>query len=63
MSEFTDNQTCPSVGYQAASICVPVTIEPYAKAGATKTKCCSNAVVVSGAQPCAGIRNGTCSLP
>ena len=62
MSEFTDNQTCPSVGYQAASICVPVTIEPYAKAGATKTKCCGNAVVVSGAQPCAGIKNGTCSF-
>lgn len=29
-NELIDNQTCPAVGYQAASICVPVTIEPFA---------------------------------
>lgn len=61
-NEILDNQTCPSVGYQAASICVPVTIEPYAKAGSTKTKCCGNAIVTSGAQPCKGIKNGTCAF-
>ena len=49
MSELLDNQTCPTVGYQAATICVPITIEPYATAGTTKTKCCGNAIVVSGA--------------
>lgn len=60
--EIIENQTCPSVGYQAATICVPVTIEPFAKTGATKTKCCGNATVVSGTQPCKGIKNGTCSF-
>lgn len=62
MSELTENQTCPTVGYQAATVCVPVTIEPYATAGATKTKCCGNAIVVSGATPCGGVKNGTCSF-
>ena len=26
MSGLLDNQTCPTVGYQAATVCVPVTI-------------------------------------
>lgn len=61
-NELLENQTCPAVGYQAASICVPVTIEPFAKTGATKTKCCGNATVVSGNQVCNGVKNGTCSF-
>ena len=28
-NETTQNETCPTVGYQSASICVPVTITPY----------------------------------
>lgn len=62
MEEITENQTCPAVGYQAASICVPVTIEPFAKAGATKTKCCGNASVVPGRQVCGGVKNGACAF-
>ena len=34
MDGIMENQTCPTVGYQAASICVPVTVTPYANAGA-----------------------------
>lgn len=30
MDSITENQTCPTVGYQAASVCVPVTVTPYA---------------------------------
>ena len=26
-------QTCPAVGYQSASVCVPVTVTPFAQAG------------------------------
>ncbi len=26
-----EDQTCPAVGYQSASICVPVTVNPFAK--------------------------------
>lgn len=33
-----ENQTCPAVGYQAASVCVPVTVTPFAEAGKTVTK-------------------------
>lgn len=62
MDNILENQTCPGVGYQAATICVPVTVEPFAKAGATKTKCCGNAVVVPGRQVCAGVKNGTCAF-
>lgn len=42
MEVYSENQTCPAVGYQAATVCVPVTVEPFAKAGMTKTKCCGN---------------------
>lgn len=62
LNEEMENQTCPAVGYQAASICVPVTIEPYAKAGATRTKCCGTATVVSGRVACEGVKNGTCAF-
>lgn len=62
MDSFNENQTCPTVGYQAASVCVPVTVTPFANAGATVTKCCGAATVVPGRQICAGIKNGVCSF-
>lgn len=44
---FNDNQeqTCPSVAYQMSTVCVPVTVTPFARAGATVTKCCGATVV------------------
>lgn len=62
MEIISENQTCPTVGYQAANICVPVSIEPYAKAGATLTKCCGNPTVIPGRQICGGVKNGICSF-
>ncbi|MGI5894160.1 MAG: hypothetical protein ACOX6P_06150 [Candidatus Merdivicinus sp.] len=55
-----EDQTCPTVGYQSASICVPVTVTPFAKTGATFTKCCGAPVVVPGKLTCEGERNGAC---
>ncbi|MEG2002786.1 MAG: hypothetical protein RR107_06820, partial [Clostridia bacterium] len=52
----------PAVGYQSASICVPVTVTPFATTGATRTKCCGNPVVTSGKNTCGGIKNGACSF-
>ena len=52
MNALTDDQTCPAVGYQSASICVPVTVRPFAKTGTTFTKCCGTPIVVSGAEEC-----------
>lgn len=28
-------KTCPTIAYQMSSVCVPVTISPFAKAGVT----------------------------
>lgn len=55
-----ETQACPAVGYQSASICVPVTVTPFAQTGATVTKCCGNPVVTSGRDICGGVRNGAC---
>lgn len=57
---ITDEQTCPAVGYQSASICVPVTVNPFAKTGITVTKCCGAPVVMPGKVTCEGERNGSC---
>lgn len=60
--DLMENQTCPAVGYQSASICVPVTVTPFAKTGVTFTKCCGNPVVVSGRSTCGGVKNGVCTF-
>ncbi len=61
MSDFIDeNQTCPTVAYQLSSVCVPVTVTPFAKAGATVTKCCTKPTVTAGRYTCDGIKNGQC---
>lgn len=57
-----EDQTCPTVGYQSASICVPVTVTPFAKTGATFTKCCGNPIVTPGRNTCGGIKNGACAF-
>ena len=57
---LSDTQTCPAVGYQSVSVCVPVTVTPFAQAGATATKCCGNPVITPGRDICGGIKNGSC---
>ncbi len=56
----SESQTCPAVGYQSASICVPVTVTPFAQTGSTVTKCCGDPVVTPGQNTCSGVRNGSC---
>jgi hypothetical protein len=60
ISATNEAQTCPAVGYQSASICVPVTVTPFANAEATTTKCCGGPVVTLGKNTCGGTKNGTC---
>lgn len=55
-------ETCPATGYQTMSVCVPVTVTPFAETGATKTKCCGDSVITPGIDTCMGIKNGTCSF-
>lgn len=42
------DQTCPTTAYQLSSVCVPVTVSPFAKTGVTSTKCCGTSVVIPG---------------
>lgn len=55
-----ENQTCPTVAYQLSSVCVPVTVTPFAKAGLTVTRCCAKPVVTPGDNTCNGVPNGQC---
>ncbi|MEG0765181.1 MAG: hypothetical protein RR403_03970 [Pseudoflavonifractor sp.] len=56
------DQTCPAVGYQTASICVPVTVTPFAETGTTITKCCGAPFVAAGKNTCGGTKNGVCTF-
>lgn len=58
----TVEQTCPATGYQKASVCVPVSVAPFAQAGKTVTKCCGEPKVVDGEAVCPGKKNGICSF-
>lgn len=55
-----ETQTCTAKGFQRATICVPVTVKPFAIAGATKTTCCGKAVIRPGEDECEGVPNGEC---
>jgi hypothetical protein len=58
-----ENEPCPAVGYQSVSVCVPVSVKPFAKAGPTVTTCCGEPVVKQGSNnSCKGTKNGTCTL-
>ena len=52
-----ENQTYPTVAYQLSSVCVPVTVTPFAKAGQTVTKCCTKPTVIAGRYTCNGVKN------
>ncbi len=54
--------TCEAVGYQPASVCVPVTVTPFANPGTPITHCCGNPVIVPGIHVCPGTINGSCSF-
>lgn len=62
LSAENKSQTCPATEFQKVSVCVPVTIKPFAKAGVTETICCGNPVVKSGENKCNGSKNGTCTF-
>lgn len=55
-----EDKTCSSNVYQAASVCVPVTVTPFAVTGKTVTKCCGAPVVTAGDSTCEGTENGSC---
>lgn len=54
------NVTCEGVAFQRLSVCVPVTVTPFANRGPTTTFCCGNPMIRSGDHMCDGEQNGTC---
>jgi hypothetical protein len=44
----TDTPACTSTVFQSETVCVPVTVKPYAIPGTTKTTCCNKPVVSDG---------------
>ena len=47
-------ETCPATGYQMADVCVPVSVEPFAKAGKPVIYCYGEPTVCSGHHKCKG---------
>ncbi|NMC55921.1 MAG: hypothetical protein GYA50_01700 [Eubacteriaceae bacterium] len=48
VSAQADNEVSPAVGYQSATVCVPVTVTPYANVGSTATYGYGEAVITPG---------------
>lgn len=57
-----NNQTCPTVGSQSATVCLPVSISPYAVTGPATVKCRGSAVINNTCQECTGKVNGKCDF-
>ncbi|NCA68221.1 MAG: hypothetical protein EOM87_09195 [Clostridia bacterium] len=58
----TDDQTCPAVGYQPVTVCVPVTVTPFVIPGSTTTFCCGAPIITPGTTVCGGTINGHCNF-
>lgn len=54
--------TCPTIGSQSATVCLPVSISPYAVTGPAKVKCRGAAVINNTCQDCKGKINGKCDF-
>ena len=55
-----EQETCAANAYQLTTVCVPVTVTPFAIVGDTITKCCGEPVVTPGKNTCEGGKNGNC---
>ena len=55
-------QTCPVVSTQTATVCLPVTVTPYAKPGTIEIVCCGGPVIDRFCDRCFGKINGSCKF-
>ena len=53
-------ETCEAHAFQEASVCVPVEVIPFAKAGHVKTFCKGKPIITSGCIECPGSINNKC---
>lgn len=54
--------SCLTQSTQQATVCVPVTVTPYAVVGQTQTYCCGEPVVTAGDTVCEGTPSGSCTF-
>lgn len=52
--------SCTVYGSQRATVCVPVTVTPFASVGDTVTRCCGSPTVTPGTAVCGGTPMGKC---
>ena len=57
-----NSSTCPTIGSQSATVCLPVSISPYAVTGPACVKCRGSAVINHTCMDCKGIVNGKCDF-
>lgn len=55
-------QVCPGVGSQHATICLPVSICPYAVTGPAEVHCCGDIKITPYCDHCRGKVNGHCDF-
>ncbi len=60
--EFCAEERCDTKASQTATVCVPVTITPFAKVGAICTECCGKPEVSNKHGHCKGVENGNCKF-
>lgn len=57
-----NSSTCPTIGSQSATVCLPVSISPYAVTGPACVKCRGSAVINHTCMDCKGKVNGKCDF-
>lgn len=55
-------ETCDKTVYLPMTVCVPVTVTPFANVGVPRTFCCGDPVITPGTTSCNGTRNGSCTF-
>ena len=60
--DFGTGEICDTKAKQSATVCVPVTITPFAKVGTISTECCGRPMISTKHEHCKGIENGSCKF-
>ena len=60
--EYCTEENCDTKAKQMATVCVPVTVTPFAKVGTICTECCGRPMISDRHEHCKGIENGSCKF-
>jgi len=61
-NDYCTEENCETKASQVATVCVPVTITPFAKVGTICTECCGKPIISNKHGHCKGIENGNCKF-